>query len=226
MHHYKAIGLYLQQKYTLMASSRHKYAIVLTGDVVGSSKLKAAQRRQLLTTLQAAAEVCKTFVPDFTPELFQGDSFQGYTAKAPSKALRAALYIIYQCKSRQYSIRISVGVGNISFNTGQSRSSDGTAFQQSGRQLEAMKKKDQQLFVSTDDEQLQQEWAVHAQTLNYLLKRCTAAQASALCAMLQGQTQQQAAETLQIKQPAVQQRLQAAGWDVLQNILQRFESQF
>jgi hypothetical protein len=41
---------------------------------------------------------------------------------------------------------------------------------------------------------------------------------------LQDQTQQTIAKKLKIKQPSVHQRLQGAGWPVVQKILNRFES--
>jgi len=201
-------------------------AAVLTGDVIGSSKFSPVKRKKLLSIMRDAMEKARLLLPDFKPEIFQGDSFQGYTIKSPGQSLRTALYIIMSMQSQRFGIRISTGLGNISFQTGESLTSDGTAFQYSGRNMEILKKKDLVLAIGTDNEALQGEWEVHTATINFLLKRCTPLQAAALIEMLEKKTQQEAAANLKVKQPAIHQRLQAAGWPLLQNIIARFESQF
>ena len=203
-----------------------KKAAVITGDVIGSSKITAIKRKKLLLVMQEALGKTQGLLKDFKPEIFQGDSFQGYTVSSTGQALQATLYIIVYMLSHDFGIRVSVGMGNISFETGNSLTSDGTAFQYSGRNMDMLKKKDLVLAVGTDNEALQNEWEVHTATLNFLLKRCTALQAAALIEMLEKKTQQEAADNLKVKQPAIQQRLQAAGWPVLQSILARFELQF
>ncbi len=205
---------------------RIKKAAVLTGDVVGSSNIAIPKRRKLLKIMQEAMKKAQSMMQDFLPEIFQGDSFQGYTTEATTKALRCAIYIIVYMMKEGFAIRVSAGFGEITFESGNSLTSDGPAFRHSGRNMEILKKKDQLIAIGTDEESLQAEWEVHTAALNFLLKRCTIAQAEALVEMLEENTQQHAAQNLKIKQPAVQQRLQAAGWPVLQTILNRFESQF
>ena len=206
--------------------ARNKNAAVLTGDVIASSKITVGKRKKLLKTMQEAMQKATGILPDFKPEIFQGDSFQGYTVEKTSEALRAGIYIIMYLLNEGFGIRISAGLGNILFESDNSLTSDGTAFHHSGRNMELIKKKDLVLAIGTDDGTLQSEWDVHATTLNFLLKRCTSLQAAALLQMLEKKTQQEAADNLKVKQPAIQQRLQAAGWPVLQTILNRFEMQF
>lgn len=206
--------------------ARQRLAAVLTGDIISSSTIKPARREKLLEAMQKAMLKAKTILPDFKPELFQGDSFQGYTAAAPQLALRATLYIITYMAAEEFGMRISVGIGDLSFETGNSMTSDGTAFRHSGRNMEILKKKDLLIAIGTDDPEVQAEWEVHTASLNLLLNRCTPLQAEAILQMLEKKTQQEAADTLKVKQPAIQQRLQAAGWTVFQTILNRFESQF
>jgi hypothetical protein len=201
-------------------------AAVLTGDVIDSSGISAPGRKKLLKTLQQAIEQAKNILPDLKPEIFQGDSFQGYTTIAVPQSLRATLYIITSLMKNDFNLRISVGIGEMAFETGSSLTSDGSAFLHSGRNMEMLKKREWMISVGTDNMEKQQEWDVHNNTMNFLLKRCTALQAEVLVQMLEGQTQQQAADNLNVKQPAIQQRLQAAGWPVLQTILNRFEMQF
>ncbi|MES2647860.1 MAG: hypothetical protein V4717_13345 [Bacteroidota bacterium] len=203
-----------------------KPAAVLTGDVIGSTSIAGSNRKRLLKVMEAATKKATTLLPDFKPEIFQGDSFQGYTLMKIQEALRATLFIILYMRKEGFGIRISTGLGTITFESGKSLTSDGTAFHQSGRNMEILKKKDLLLALSIDNEDLQNEWEVHNTALNFLLNRCTGLQAAALLQMLEKKTQQEAANNLHVKQPAIQQRLQAAGWPVIQSILTRFEMQF
>ena len=201
-------------------------AAVLTGDVIASSRIGSNRRKKLLKTMEEAMQKAINLLPDLKPEVFQGDSFQGYTIKKTAEALRATICIIMYMASEGFGIRVSIGLGDISFDSGHSLTSDGTAFNASGRNLEGLKKKDLILAIGTGNDELQKEWDVHNATLNFLLKRCTTLQAAALLQMLEKKTQHQAATNLKVKQPAIQQRLQAAGWPVIQTILTRFEMQF
>ena len=201
-------------------------AAVITGDVIASSKIANNRRKKLLKTMEEAMQKAAAILPDFKPEIFQGDSFQGYTVEKTTEALRASIYIITHMLSEGFGIRVSTGMVNILFEGHTSLTRDGTAFHHSGRNMELLKKKDLMLAIGTDNEVLQAEWDVHTATLNFLLKRCTTLQAEALLEMLEKRTQQEAATNLQVKQPAIQQRLQAVGWPVIQTSLTRFEMQF
>jgi hypothetical protein len=206
--------------------SENKFAAVLTGDVISSSAISTSKRKKLLTAMNDATKMASGILPDFKPEIFQGDSFQGYTVTKTQEALRATLVIILYMRMEGFGIRMSIGMGAITFESGNSLTSDGTAFHQSGRNMEILKKKDLMLALGIDNEALQTEWDVHNTTLNFSLKRCTVLQAAALFQMLDKKTQQEAANILHVKQPAIQQRLQAVGWPVIQSILTRFEMQF
>ena len=199
---------------------------VITGDVIASTEIKGETHTAMIRCLKAATEDAVHFMEDFKPSIFQGDSFQGYSANYPSLALREALQIIMKMLANDFGIRLSIGLGNMSYDGESSNVNDGTAFRLSGRNLENLKKEDLLIAVAFDDEIKNPEWQVHSETLNYLLKRCSNLQAEAISEMLHGKTQVEAAEILQIKQPAVQQRLQAAAWPLMQTILNRFESQF
>ncbi|MES2777792.1 MAG: SatD family protein [Bacteroidota bacterium] len=197
---------------------------VITGDIIGSSGIAGTRRRKLLAEMTRATEKAVLFLPDFKPEIFQGDSLQGFSAKKRELTLSAALLIIAMLKAKGFNIRISIGLGNTSFASGKSLTSDGTAFQHSGRNMEDLKKKKLMLAVESDHEQWNAEWNVHCVTLNYLLERWTVQQSEAAVETLLGSTQQAAAKKLRIHQSAVQQRLKAAAWPIVQAILKRFES--
>jgi len=201
-----------------------KTIAVITGDIIGSSAISGAKRKKLLTAMATATEKALLFLPDFKPEIFQGDSLQGFTAKNRELALQAGLLIIAMLKAKGFDIRISIGLGNTTFASGKSLTSDGTAFQHSGRNMEELKKKKLILAAESDNEQWNAEWEVHCVTINYLLERWTVQQAEAIVETLLGSTQQVAAKKLHIHQSAVQQRLKAAAWPVVQTILKRFET--
>ena len=201
-----------------------KTIAVITGDIIGSSGIAGAKRRKLLTAMNHATEKAVMFLPDFKPEIFQGDSMQGFSIKKRQMALQAGLLIIAMLKAKGFNIRISIGLGNTTFSSGKSLTSDGTAFQHSGRNMEELKKKKMMLAAESDNEQWNAEWDVHCTTINYLLERWTVQQSEAVTETLLGSTQQAAAKKLRIHQSAVQQRLKAAAWPVLQTILKRFEA--
>lgn len=201
-----------------------KMVAVITGDIVASSGIQGNSRRKLLSTMTKAVEKAKIFLPDFKPEIFQGDSLQGFTSEKKNMALHAAILIISMLKTDGFDIRISIGLGSITFVSDKILTSDGTAFQYSGRNMEELKKKKLLLAVESDNNQWNAEWEVHCITLNYLLERWTVQQAEAIVEILISGTQQAAADKLHIHQSAVQQRLKAAAWPVVQMILKRFET--
>ena len=98
-------------------------AAAITGDVIRSSSIRVVQRNELLAVIKDSLEKSRLFLPDFKPEIFQGDSFQGYTTQAVPQALRGALYIITSFMKNDFNLRISVGTGEISFVTGSSLTS-------------------------------------------------------------------------------------------------------
>ena len=57
-----------------------------------------------------------------------------------------------------------------------------------------------------------------------MLERLSNAQAEAMYLQMQNAKQEEIAKALHISQPSVHQRLQAAGWTVINKILQRFEA--
>ena len=80
------------------------------------------------------------------------------------------------------------------------------------------------MSVTAEDTSFNEEWEVHTASLNFLLERLSGAQAEALYFQLQDTRQEDIAKALHISQPSVHQRLQAAGWSVINPMLQRFES--
>jgi SatD family (SatD) len=199
-------------------------AIVITGDIIASSKLSPLKRKKLQNRLNVFIKKINKDYPDFKAEQFRGDSLQGLLTKNKTAALRTALSMYCFLAAEGFKIRQSIGIGEISFNSNNVVTSDGAAFRLSGQNIDELKKRNELMAIASEDKSFSEEWQVHSASLNFLLERLSSAQAEALYLQLQNTRQEDIARALHISQPSVHQRLQAAGWTVINRMLQRFES--
>jgi len=199
-------------------------AVVITGDIIASSKLSALKRKKLQDRLNTFIKKINKDYPDFKAEQFRGDSLQGLLTKNKAAGLRTALSMYCFLAAEGFKIRQSIGIGDVSFSSDNVITSDGTAFRLSGQHIDELKKRNELIYVAAEDKSFTEEWQAHSSALNFLLERLSSPQAEALYMQLQNARQEDIARTLHISQPSVHQRLQAAGWTVINPILQRFES--
>jgi len=199
-------------------------ASVISGDIIGSTQLKTASRKKLQQLLSLFFEDATLEWTDLRAEQYRGDSIQMILTVNRLAALRIALLLQTCLIKDNFKIRLAIGVGNITFQSAEVITSDGSAFQASGPYLDALTKSGEMISIASFDEEFTSEWQVHSASLNYILERLTQQQAEAVYLQLQDHTQASIAKKLKIKQPSVHQRLQAAGWPVVQKILNRFES--
>jgi hypothetical protein len=197
-------------------------AAVFTGDIIKSSLLEPERRTQLQDALTRAFAGVNALVTGFKVEQYRGDSFQGVLSTHIEKSLEILLFIQAFLHQEDFGVRIALGLGDIRYESQSILTSDGSAFQISGPALDELKKRNQPVAILGPSDSFNAEWRVHALSLGYLIQRWTAPQAEAVVAQLQGLTQEETAQRLQVKQPAVQQRLQATGWTVMSAILERF----
>lgn len=202
-----------------------KQAAVITGDIIQSSLLKASRRKRLQQILESVFVAVKEKDGSFQAEQYRGDSFQAVFIQKPELALYSSLLLLVWLRKEDFKVRLAIGTGDITFTSKNIVTSDGTAFQHSGPYLDELKKKNGLISIVSPHSAVNQEWAIHSQVLSYLMERCSAPQAEAILEQLNGLTQAQTAEKLKIRQPAVNQRLQAAGWHVITMIISRFELQ-
>lgn len=202
-----------------------KQAAVITGDIIQSSLLKPSQRKRFQQILERVFAAIKEKDDTFRAEQYRGDSFQAVFIQQPELALHSGLLLLASLRKENFQVRISIGTGDISFTSKNIITSDGTAFQHSGTYLDELKKKNGLISIVSPHSNVNQEWAIHSQVLSFLLDRWSVPQAEAVLEQLNGLTQAQTARKLRIRQPAVNQRLQAAGWQVITMILSRFELQ-
>ncbi len=114
---------------------------VLTGDIVKSTSFNRDERNALFTALKLGAAAVATLQgEDPLFERFSGDSWQ--MLAQPRFALRACLLLRAHIRqeSKAFETRISVGVGAIEPLSREGLgASDGPAFQDSGRGLQALR---------------------------------------------------------------------------------------
>ncbi|MBQ0081791.1 MAG: hypothetical protein KBT41_00700 [bacterium] len=118
---------------------------VITGDLVNSTNIAVEWRQTVVDALNA----CVTDFLPLTPikiEMYRGDSFQVVIDKPEltltvAVALRAKLQATTPEKKVIWDARVSVGIGEVSFESGNIVTSDGEAFRLSGRTFDAMGKK-------------------------------------------------------------------------------------
>lgn len=123
--------------------ARKKIAI-LTGDIIHSrADKKQNWMRILKKILLTQGDTPKQW------EIYRGDSFQLETT--PSEALRLALVIKATLKElKDIDVRISIGIGEKTFNATKITESNGSAFIKSGEGFDQLKK--QTLAIHSDNE--------------------------------------------------------------------------
>ncbi len=205
-------------------ASKNKLAAVLTGDIIGSRYLSTAERKAMQTTLRKTFDRLSKQFSDFKAEEFRGDGFQAVLYDNRNQALRIALLIQTALLKKSFDIRIGIGVGNITYQASTITTSDGPAFQLSGPILDDLKKRNQHIGIAFENTNANQEWSIHTITLNFLIEKWSALQSEAVHEHLTSATQQEVAEKLNISQPSVHQRLQTAGWPVIDAIVKRFDT--
>lgn len=116
---------------------------VLTGDLVGSSRLSPASLQGARQTFEAASAEIAGWAPKLvasTPDFFRGDSWQLLLTQ-PGFSLRAAFYIRASLKAGDpdWDTRIAIGLGEVAkIDKGRTSLSSGEAFLLSGHALDAM----------------------------------------------------------------------------------------
>lgn len=207
---------------------------VLTGDIVGSSKLNPVEREMLPKKILDASDTLQnsfSCVP-FQIRIFRGDSWQ-FIISAPEKSLRIGLMFrsLIQTSFEDHPLdtRIGIGIGLINFLPEENLSSgDGEAFRRSGSALENMARKRYLDAVFPES----WNWPTAELLREVLLwvdfqaQNWTPGQASAVSGALLGRTQIEIAKKEfrgEITQQAVAQHLKRGGWSAVQSSVDLYE---
>lgn len=153
---------------------------VITGDIVGSTNIRTEDRVKLLNCLNTMNEELQCVSP-FKMELFRGDSFQ-LLVEDPGAALKVAVLLraglIHHTPDKEngmWDARISLGIGQVQFMADSIVTSDGEAFQYSGRLLDTMNKT--RLAVKTPWNDVDEELAVSTAFVDDIIKGWSGKQA-------------------------------------------------
>jgi len=217
-----------------MKISPTKTYAVLTGDIVGSSKLSKAARQALPEKMKEAGKATQKAFPDLVPlavDVFRGDSWQLLTTDAV-RSLRVALFFRAQIRAgrargRGLDTRVSIGAGSVDFVPRKNVSEgDGEAYRLSGRGLEALPR-GRFLGWSAPHETLTLIGATVG-LIDALAQGWTSAQAQAVAGALCGETQDKIAASLpgKITRQAVSKHLDAAHWEAVEAALAALENEF
>jgi len=211
-----------------MKVERGKIYAVITGDIVGSSKLKPAERKELHAALKDTSDKLTDHFRQLVPlqvDIFRGDSWQLLVID-PAQSLKIGLFfrafLRGKMKSKRVDTRISIGVGSIDIMPEEGISSgDGEAFRLSGEALEALSRSHRmiislpQSLISNNHQALD----VILKLIDVLARDWTEKQAHAVSGALLEYTQEKIARSWferEISQQAVAQHLDRAGWNAIE----------
>lgn len=209
---------------------QEKWFAVVTGDIVGSSRL-AERRERALFRLKNALESTKVFLQDTghyaaVSGVFRGDSFQFVTGNT-RHVLRAVLILkalLLTEVARPLRIRVAVGLGPVEeLDWSSVEESHGLAFEIAGKALDNLPGYRHLLVVSAQ-EGPNPCLATLSSCLDAISQKWTQVQGEALVSWLRGETQASVASALGVTQSAIQQRLSAACGFAVADALQYYES--
>ncbi|MDO4191306.1 MAG: hypothetical protein Q4D14_06455 [Bacteroidales bacterium] len=173
---------------------------IITGDLVNSSNIATEYRQMVIDSLNAVTI-------DFSPmtsvriEIFRGDSFQvvvdaAQQAPAVAVALRAKLKASTPDKQDAWDARVSVGIGEVSYESDTIVTSDGEAFRLSGRAFDVLGKK--RLAIASPSEELNESVDLNTRFADDIITALTVKQARVVyhSLLFPGKTQKDMAEDL------------------------------
>ena len=220
---------------------------VISGDLVGYTGLSAAGRARI-------EQEIKVFLATWTDEfiffsrLIKGDYLE-IVCSEPGAALRLAIMLKCKIKStelqkddisdnqrtkyfQEYGIRLAIGYGPLAGLDIENGRIDGEAIFMSGRQINSQKTFDKErivikntLFFQSEDPEINQNWKVILDLLDFMLANATARQCQIILHKLGGKSEQEISSLLEISQPAVNRHSTRAGWNAIETAVLYFESQ-
>lgn len=201
---------------------------VLTGDLVGSTRLGRDATDRALAALAAAAEGVSAWLgADTRFTRFRGDGWQIYLATQPGLCFRAALFLAARLRAAGagLSTRIAVGIGPVDrVGAGGLSDAAGEAFEVSGRALDAMARTERLVIAG----QGVTGWH-HGlfEIADWMVRRWSREQAEAAALALDDghATATALAEKLGISRQAFQARLDGSGVDALATALWQFDNE-
>lgn len=211
---------------------------VLTGDIVGSTKLNIDNKYKISNVLRSTtSKISKYFQYSIHSniDIFRGDSWQ-MVITTPKKALRIGLLLrallISEPGYNQLDTRFSIGFGTIDYlPDNQISIGNGEAFYLSGKGLESLRKNNNMClnFSHTIHSSTTQALNVIVRLIDLHVLTWTKKQSEAVAGALVGLTQREIADTWveePVSQQAISQHLESAGWAQINDGIEYFEITF
>jgi len=211
-----------------MEIDSQKLYAVITGDVVDSTKLNAAQREALYQVLREGSQVVKSWLGDAMPlpvDIFAGDRWQ-VLLESPGQALAAGLLFrafLRSVSPKQRDTRFVVAIGRVDFVPGEQVSEgDGEAFRLSGQSLDQLKKR--RMGFVTNDPGITDRWDLAFELIDAIAIKWSEKQALAIRGAIQEWTQEDIGNLWDppIEQATVNRHLKAAGWSAIERAILSF----
>ena len=214
----------------------------ISADIISSTSLSVEE----LTLLQSEIhgfldELSEKSQGNDWGRLFKGDSVEIFLHD-PHEALRVALLLKTLVKKtfawgkennarrelfRKYGIRLAIGIGEMRIADQKQDILDGEAIYNSGRLLEKASKEKlsikRSMFFACPNPLLTEYVDVMVGLLDTLLRNATSRQNEILYYRLLGKNEKEIAGILNIKQSAVNQRSNSAGWKAVESALNYYE---
>ncbi|NLX99038.1 MAG: hypothetical protein GXY83_23085 [Rhodopirellula sp.] len=215
-----------------MEIERDRIYAVISGDVIGSSKLSPSKRAELPDIMKQASNELRTFLAGSIPlsvDIFSGDSWQLLVSE-PGEALKAALFYrssIIVATEKMIDTRLVIAVGKVDFVPGERASEgDGEAFRLSGRSLKEASKQ-QMRFVAEQCADCDL-WDATFGLIDVVVRRWSAKQTQAVVGAFQGRSHAEIAAGFKppIERESATRLLTNANWHAIEQVVKIFKSKF
>ena len=214
----------------------------ISADIVSSTSLSVEELMLLQSEIRRFLdELAEKSQGNNWGRLFKGDSVEIFLSN-PNEALRVALLLKTLVKKtfswgketnvrrelfRKYGIRLAIGIGEMRIVDQKQDILDGEAIYNSGRLLEKATKEKlsikRSIFFACPNPLLTEYMDVMVGLLDALLRNATSRQNEIFYYRLSGKSEKEIAEMLNIKQSAVNQRSNSAGWKAVESAINYFE---
>ncbi len=214
---------------------------VITSNIIHSSRVSEAHKEWLYESISGGLSIFESGF-GMKSEMYRGDSFQCLVENCRN-ALRAGLVIKTFIRSLNpwegegsppkntkntinpvwiFDVRMGIGIGDIDLRLKNIATSNGKAFQISGRLLDEMKTTKSRLAIGSDDN-YNEELMMESTLLDTILSRTSALQCEVINLKLLGYTEIEISRRLKIQQSAVNQRSISGNWNVISKMVDYFE---
>lgn len=208
-----------------------KWTGVITGDIVGSTKiLKTGWRDKLLEVMTKTAEDLnrKPLYQGVQLEINRGDEFQlmvGNPAKTLSTAiLMRAMLIASSDRITRWDARIGIGIGEVEFMETSLSRSDGEAFHMSGLIFDGLSKSCR-LDIATPNVDFNEELSVSTPFADDIISNWTPRQAEIYSVLSEkNRTQKEISVLLGTSPQTISKSAITSKTDLITNYITRFES--